>query len=63
MPIEKFEHLTWEGVCELSVEHNSVGVSKFTGNNYSGGLACLKGLGLVIILGYHEAILAEGAVP
>ena len=47
---------------ELSVENNGVRVSKFTGNDYSGSLARLKRLRPVIIFGYHQAVLAEGAV-
>ena len=47
---------------ELSVENNGVGVSKLTGNDYSGSLACLERLRPVIILGYHQAVLVEGAV-
>ena len=60
--VEKLEHLTRERMFKLSVEHNGVGVSKFTGNDYSGSFASLKRLRSVIILGYNQAVLVESAV-
>ena len=47
---------------KLSVEHNGVGVGKFTGDDYSGSLAGLERLRPVIILSYNQAVLVESAV-